>query len=176
MPAFFIFRISSGHLSLFISGFVVQIKISNAGFYLYVLFVLGLIMPFQLNASDTDSANSTAQASLTDTYWKLIELKGRAVMTAAGQREMKLTLRGENKATGFAGCNSFFGSYTFDESKISFSQLAASRKYCAETMDMESLFLKTLSEIAGYKIIGQTLQFSNDEGELQAKLQAVYLK
>ena len=153
-----------------------QNKIYCIGFYLRVFFVLGLILPFQLNAGDTGSANSTAQASLTNTYWKLIELEGKAVKTGAGQREIKLTLHGESKVTGFAGCNSFFGSYTFDESKITFSQLAASRKFCAETMDMETLFLKTLSEVAEYKIIGQTLLLSNVEGKLQAKLQAVYLK
>ena len=173
MPAFFYLQGIS--INLF-QAFVMQNKISNNIFYLCMFFVLGLILPFQLNASDTDSANSTAQASLTNTYWKLIELKGQAVKTEAGQREIKLTLRGENKVTGFAGCNSFFGSYTFDESKITISQLAASRKFCTETMDMETLFLKTLTEVAGYKIIGQTLHLSDDEGRLQARLQAVYLK
>ena len=153
-----------------------QNKISNTGFYLCMFFVLGLILPFQLNASDTDPADSAVQASLTNTYWKLVELEGQAVKTAAGQREIKLTLRGENKVTGFAGCNSFFGSYTFDESKITISQLATSRKFCTETMDMETLFLKILTEVAGYKIIGQTLYLSDDKGKLQARLQAVYLK
>ncbi len=153
-----------------------QNNIACIGFKHCLFFVLGLLLPLQLYASDTGSEGAIVQASLTNTYWKLIELEGQAVKTAAGQREMKLTLREGSKITGFAGCNSFFGSYTFDESKITFGQLAASRKFCAETMDMENLFLKVLSEVAGYKIIGQTLQLLDDEGKSPASLQAVYLK
>jgi len=153
-----------------------QNKIPCIGFKLCLLSVLGLLLPFQLIASDTDSNNATAQALLINTYWKLVELEGQTVMAEEGQREMKLTLHEKNKVTGFAGCNSFFGSYTFDESKITFSQLAVSRMFCSEAMDMENLFLKSLSDIAGYKIIGQTLQLFDDEGKLKARLKAVNLK
>lgn len=143
-------------------------------FSLYLFFLLGLLLPFQLYASDGDM--STSQATLTDTYWKLVELEGQTVETADGQREMKFTLRGENKVTGYGGCNSFFGSYTYDENTLSFSQLAATKMFCADTTEMENMFMKSLAEVSGYKINGQILHLSDDDGKLRARLQAVYLK
>jgi len=116
-----------------------------------------------------------APAKLLNTYWRLAELDGLPVKTAEGQREMKFTLREENKVTGYGGCNSFFGSYRNDASSLTFSQLAATRKFCAETMDRENLFMKALSDAATYKLAEQTLRLFDGGGKLLASLEAVYL-
>jgi putative lipoprotein len=139
-----------------------------------VLFIIcGLFLLFLLSANYKEPAPA---ASLVNTYWRLAELDGNAIVTAEGRREMKFTLRGENKVTGYGGCNSFFGRYTFDESKLSFSQLAATKMFCADTTKMENMFMKSLAEVSVYKITGQILQLSDDDGRLLARLQAVYLK
>ncbi|WP_422106458.1 META domain-containing protein [Winogradskyella sp.] len=50
-----------------------------------------------------------------------------------------------NRVTGFGGCNSFFGTYTLDNNTISFSDLAASKKYCGKDISSaEQHFLSTL--------------------------------
>ncbi|WP_299366927.1 META domain-containing protein [Winogradskyella sp.] len=50
-----------------------------------------------------------------------------------------------NKVTGFAGCNSFFGTYTLDNNKINFSDMASSKKYCGKEIgDVEQNFLTLL--------------------------------
>jgi heat shock protein HslJ len=142
-------------------------------------FILLCSFLFSLPATaseDAASEDTLSTAELGNTYWKLTELDGELVVTAENQREMKLTLRGENKVTGFGGCNSFFGSYEHDEASLSFSQLAATRMFCAESMDKESLFMKSLSAVKTYKIIGQTLQFFDADGKLLARFEAVYLK
>ena len=137
-------------------------------------FILLFCILFSLQACTSEDTSSTAE--LGNTYWKLTELEGNPVVMAENQREMKLTLRGENKVTGFGGCNSFFGSYENDEETLSFSQLAATRMFCAETMDKESQFMTSLSAVKTYKITGQTLQLFDADGKLLARFEAVYLK
>lgn len=147
---------------------------------LSLLFISGLILIllllFLLLNRGTEPQVAKNQAALTNTYWKLIELGDQAIVTTGDQREMKITLREENKVTGFAGCNSFFGSYTFDESSIKFSEIAASRMFCSETMELEDLFLKSLAETTVYNITGRVLTLSDDEGKPRVILKAVYLK
>ncbi len=149
---------------------------SRIGSILYLITVTILMFAQPLHAVGIDNQHRGETAMLINTYWKLTELEGIPVITGKGQREMKLTLHEKERVNGFAGCNSFFGSYTYDGSKITFSQLAVSRKFCAETMDQETLFLKSLSAIAGYKITGQKLQLIDDQGKLHMRFKAVYLK
>lgn len=50
-----------------------------------------------------------------------------------------------NKVTGFAGCNSFFGTYHTQDASVTFSNIASTKKYCQkEIMDIENHFLKAL--------------------------------
>ena len=135
-----------------------------------------LLCSFLFSLQATASEDTEATAELGNTYWKLTELEGNPVVTPENQREMKITLRGENKVTGFGGCNSFFGSYEHDETTLSYSQLAATRMFCADSMDKESLFIKSLQVVKTYKIIGQALQLFDAEGRLLARFEAIYLK
>ncbi len=135
-----------------------------------------LLSVFHMVQSGANEQAGLAPAGLVNTYWRLVELEGQPVKTAEGQREMKFTLREENRVTGYGGCNSFFGSYSHDASALTFSQLAATRKFCADTMDRESLFMKALSHAATYKLTGQTLQLFDDGGQVLASLEAVYLR
>jgi heat shock protein HslJ len=50
-----------------------------------------------------------------------------------------------NKVTGFAGCNSFFGSYTTQGAGITFSSIASSKKFCGNEINtIEKDFLNAL--------------------------------
>lgn len=137
--------------------------LNNSWFRLALFIICGLFLLILLSANykgsnetktEKPDENTVIVASLVNTYWKLIDLQGQPVITAEGQREMKLTLNEENKVNGFGGCNAFFGSYTHDVNTIKFGQLAASRMFCADTMDQENQFLKTLADTEAYKIIG----------------------
>ena len=152
----------------------------------HLLIISSLLFSFQVYANDKNSddneldkphKNTMSTAELFNTYWKLTEIDGEPVVTLPGQREMKLTLKvEENKVIGFGGCNSFFGRYTHDVGTIKFGPLAATRKFCADSMDQESLFFKLLSEVASYTITGQVLHFKDDEGRPVIMLEAVYFK
>ncbi len=148
-----------------------------------LLFLGSIFISFQLMANNntSDETNkfdvNVETAELLNTYWKLVEMDGEPVVTKPGQREMKLTLHvEENKVNGFGGCNSFFGTYTHDESKLKFGPLAATRMFCADEMDQESLFFKLLSAIESFTITGQVLHLNDDQGKPVLTLEAVYLK
>lgn len=51
------------------------------------------------------------------------------------------------KVSGFAGCNSFFGTYTQQNSNLSISSLASTRKVCEKTTQQsETKFLGSLEK------------------------------
>jgi len=72
-----------------------------------------------------------------------------------------------NRVSGFSGCNSFFGDYTTDGNTISFGPLATSKKYCQDAQNkIERQFLDVLSKTRTYKIEGNSIYLSNDDGQL----------
>lgn len=73
---------------------------------------------------------------------------------------LTLTLDGNGRAYGSAGCNHWFASYTLDGDKLTFGQPGATRKLCADAlMEQEGRFLKMLGEIQRWDF--------NDQGELR---------
>ena len=114
-------------------------------------------------------------ASLTDTYWKLLELDGELVTTPEGMREAHVILASaESRAHGFAGCNNFFGGYLIDGDTLTFSAMGSTMMACPEGMDTEQAFLSALGKTTRYTISGQFLQIYADD-QLLARLEAIYL-
>jgi len=117
----------------------------------------------------------TVHAELQNTYWKVIELDGKAVSTPEGMREAHVILASEgSRAHGHAGCNNFFGSFETSEDKLSFSALGSTMMACPEGMDTEQAFLQALGETTRYEISGQFLTLYAEDHPL-ARLEAVYL-
>lgn len=148
-------------------------------FFLTSIFLSLQVMANNNNSDETSKSdvNIPSTAELLNTYWKLIEISGDPVVTKQGQREKKLTLHvEENKVNGFGGCNSFFGTYTVDTGSLKFGPLAATRRFCADSMDQENQFFKLLSVVTSYTINGQELDLIDDQGKPVLKLEAVYLK
>jgi len=114
-------------------------------------------------------------AKLQNTYWKVIELDGKAVVTPAGMREAHVILASEeSRAHGHAGCNNFFGNFETGGDKLSFSALGSTMMACPEGMDTEQAFLQALGETTRYEISGQFLTLYANDRPL-ARLEAVYL-
>lgn len=125
---------------------------------------------------DPDSACAPNEhAALVNTYWKLLELDGRAIVTPEGMREAHLILAsGESRAHGNAGCNRFFGSFESAGDRLEFSALGTTRMACPEGMDTEQGFLQALGETTRFTISGQILTLLAGDRPL-ARLEAVYL-
>lgn len=88
--------------------------------------------------------------------WKLIQ------MNNVGKDYEKASIKfdtTENRVSGNAGCNSFFGSYKVDGEYISFTQMGATKMLCdEESNETENEFFKILSgKKLRYDLADQTL-------------------
>lgn len=96
---------------------------------------------------------------LVEQYWKLIAMDGKPIPTATSRnREPYLVFKAfDNRLSGNAGCNSFFGSYVLrGGQQISFSGMGATKMACPD-MDVEDQFLHALNMVSHYRIQGDTL-------------------
>jgi putative lipoprotein len=116
-------------------------------------------------------------ASLTETYWKLIELGGQAAVVGAGGRELHLVLTGEgSRVHGFSGCNRFTGSYRRTDGQLGFTQLASTRMACMEGMEQEQRFLDALGRTSRFTIRGDQLTLDSADGQPSMRFVAVALQ
>ena len=112
--------------------------------------------------------------TLTNTYWKLVELNGMAV-SPGEDRELHMILRGEDEVGGYAGCNQFTGSVTVTDGAISFGPIASTRRMCADVIEQEDAFLQALENAQRYAISGEDLAIENAGGDVTMRFVAVYM-
>lgn len=116
---------------------------------------------------------------ITEKYWKLKTLEGKNITFTRNQkREIYITLKqNENKVTGFAGCNNFFGEYSLEEGDgIKFKKIATTRKFCPDIVVNESKFLKTLELADNYTIKNNLLTLYDSMKAPLAIFEVVYMK
>jgi heat shock protein HslJ len=113
-----------------------------------------------------DNADASAN-SITEVYWKLETLEGKNVSTSEIRgKEIGFTLaENDNRITGFAGCNNFFGNFTLEAgNSIKFLALGSTRMACPDLTFNESEFLKIFELADNYTINGHTLSFNVGKG------------
>ena len=113
--------------------------------------------------------------TLTNTYWKLVELNGGAVQPGEG-KELHMVLRGGDQVGGYAGCNQFTGSVTVTGDGLSFGPIASTRRMCVEAMQQEDAFLQALENAQRFSISGEDLAIRNAGGEVTMRFVAVYMQ
>lgn len=113
---------------------------------------------------------------LQEIYWKLIGIKGKAIVLGSSKREPYLMLKIENnRLQGFGGCNLLMGSYELKEDNvIRFAQVASTMMACPILAE-ESTFLKVLSEVDSYAIKEGVLTLYKNRTTPLATFEAVYL-
>ncbi len=106
--------------------------------------------------------------------WLLVEVKGMAVELPASERQPSLTFnKAEKRATGYSGCNDFFGSYELKGEALVFGPLGMTRKFCEGAAgDREQAFLRVLGETRAWKIEKDFLLLI-DDGTVLARLKTV---
>ncbi|XPS87669.1 putative protein DUF306 [Desulfosarcina variabilis str. Montpellier] len=98
--------------------------------------------------------------------WYLTEVGGSPVSPMAGDKQPHMLLDPEEKqATGFAGCNHFFGSYKRDGSLLTFGPMGATRMACPDLeMGLETSVLEAVERTLRWKIEdGDLLFLKNDD-------------
>lgn len=106
-------------------------------------------------------------AALEGTDWVLTTfLDGEAASSVLAGTEITLRLE-EGKASGTAGCNSYFGPYTLQGDGLSFGPPASTKMYCqdpAGVMDQESQYLNLLEGVTTFDLDGARLTLRAPDG------------
>lgn len=127
-------------------------------------FLLSLLS-IVLMADSCNSKKNDLDAKIMDQN----SLVGDYIITELGDKAMtsqtlKISFSEKNEVTGFGGCNSFFGTYTLEKGKISFGNIASSKKYCGKEIGTtERDFLTALSQSKEVKLIDGNVMFSSDD-------------
>ncbi len=119
-----------------------------------------------------------ADVSLLNTYWRFVQMQGKAVEVAPERREPHLLLRQTGERPGFAatvGCNQFVGSFTSTDGGLSFGQIATTLMACPPPLDeMEKNLGEILEAARQWQILGSTLMLKDQDGNILALLEAVH--
>jgi copper homeostasis protein (lipoprotein) len=121
-----------------------------------------------------------ADAALGNTYWRIVQLRGKPAPTAAGEREPHLLLRQAGGVSSFdatVGCNQFKGRWKNSTHTIAFERTAGTRKACPEPLaTAEQRLQEMLDSAAGWRLTGNILLLEDAQGAPLATLEAVYLR
>lgn len=121
-----------------------------------------------------------ADASLTNTYWRIDSLAGENVAgLPSGRLEPHMVLRtgDEERFSATVGCNRMAGGYRQKNDMLSFSSGATTMMMCPPPLDaLERTLTQTLAAVQSYRINGETLALFNEDKEVIALMTAVYLQ
>lgn len=119
-----------------------------------------------------------ADASLSNTYWRIVRLGSEAVSAVEGRREPHVILRsgdGEARYAATVGCNALAGGYTVAGDAIRFTPAATTLSGCPPPLDaLEHALRAALQRTGRWQIRGNTLEFLDGAGTPVALFQAVY--
>lgn len=126
--------------------------------------------------NSSQKAGKSSATELTDTYWKLTELNGKAIGEAGtDRREVYVILRKQDsRVQGNAGCNGYGGTYTLDPNgfNIKFSAMMSTQMACPG-LDIENQFLKVFEQADSYYVKDGMLQLNRARMAPLAKFVAV---
>jgi heat shock protein HslJ len=120
---------------------------------------------------------AASHAELLDTFWRPVEIDGNPVRIHPGTREPHMVLAREgSRANGYAGCNSFAGSFKQEGEALRFGPLAVTRRAClGDGADaLEASFLGALEATASQRITGESLELRDAAGKTRMRLEARY--
>jgi|GEM_PF-6789694 len=111
-----------------------------------------------------------ADVPLLDKKWTLRTLYARRISLAAGATRpyLKFSNHPDRVISGSTGCNELAGGYSASCESLEFENINSTRMYCANTADLEQLFLAALRETDTFEIRGATLLLLNGDTELAA--------
>lgn len=135
-----------------------------------IVYVFIMMVAFACRPSNqiNEMVEGINERPLEGTVWLLRELNGKEIVQAADQRKLSVFYEaGAKNIHGFAGCNTFTGSYTKDGSTVS-AILASTRMFCDGKMEVETAFIKALTEPNHYVLEGSHL-FLKNKGNVVAK-------
>ncbi|WP_128546215.1 META domain-containing protein [Larkinella soli] len=147
--------------------------------YLSRVLVIAILSSCQSakNSSPADGTGAAGTAEgITEKYWKLTELRGKAVPVFEGPgREPHFILKNQdNRLSGSGGCNRLMGGYELQpNNRIRFTKVASTRMACPD-MTVEQEFMQVLNTADSYVQKGDTLILNRARIAPLARFVAVY--
>lgn len=134
----------------------------NSRFSLFAAAVM-----LSLSACGSKPTTPQAPVQITGREWILVQISDRVSPLGAGQKPASLRFeQTDQRLSGFSGCNGFTGTYTLDGKQLRFGTLIRTKKYCAQGMDLEDLFIATLPGIIAHEITPTHLILSDESGPI----------
>lgn len=100
---------------------------------------------------------------LSGEVWLVDEISGKPVTIPADARQPFIEFDGEN-ASGYAGCNTFRGSYTIDGATLKFGPMISTKKACGGPLDeIEMAMHQALGKVAEFSIADATLTLIDED-------------
>jgi heat shock protein HslJ len=119
---------------------------SPAGTYTYQLVASSPAGEQVTQQKSVNVADTTPTNPLADTFWTATIVSGQPVSGT-----LTTNFDSSGGVNGFAGCNSYSGSYTVDGNSLSIGAVSAGLALCDQaTMDQEAAFLSALSSAASF--------------------------
>jgi heat shock protein HslJ len=114
-----------------------------------------------------DRATAEPARALDGTKWTLTTVvTGDSATHQAGFEQARMTLDGE-RVTGSTGCNDFQGTVARSPGKLTFGELATTRRACAgDAAELETTLLNALKGDVSYEIDSSTLKLRTSAGGL----------
>ena len=103
------------------------------------------------------------QPSLEDTYWELESYGAPGSLTVAVPGKEATIKFSTQDVNGFAGCNSYFGSYESDiDGSLEFADVARTMMLCTnpDVMSQENGFMDALQAAEKYEVVGNKLRIA----------------
>ena len=121
-----------------------------------------LMLAIAACSSSKPTAISATDYRLHD-IWVLKELNGKNLTVSDYPREaprMELNTK-EGKVLGNSGCNNFFGSFSSQGEKITFSDLGSTKMFCEKSVETE--FFEALAKAQRFQVKDLHLLLYKDE-------------
>jgi len=96
--------------------------------------------------------------------FQLVQLNGKAIPDT-----VKATLKFQAVENGFTGnnsCNNYFGTYELQGSALTFGPTGSTKKFCAETAELEQEFMHMLDAVDNYVFENGQLRLQTGEAIL----------
>lgn len=131
-------------------------------------------------AGCADTAPTSPDAELLNTYWKIRSMAGEPVAAQDDRREPQLILRSADDAASWSatvGCNQLSGGLTVEGSRINFKPGISTLMACPPPLDaMEKQLGRLLAAGTHWSIEGQRLEIRDESGAVALLCEAVYLE
>lgn len=117
-----------------------------------------------------------ASASLENTFWGLVRMGSQPVRPSPDQHEVHLRfVPGTGEVRGFAGCNSFSGSFRAEGHRLTFGGLSSTRMTCPYQAQ-ETEFFERLSRVTRHVIMGDHLELYDKDSRVLLRFEARYFR